>query len=199
MITTTGAGRDLRVNHQSVANWVKEAATAATRAAAEPLPQPPVADTVVELDELFTFVGNKKSNVRCHPSSPANTLFHELASRYESERCNASAYCRPSADCLSVLHRWLDGLRRDDALNYHTGLHLVAHGKSQTYSVEGGNADLMHYLARLAKKSRCFSRCIQVLKRNIALFVQCWNRHQLFKRTYPSYNPPLRNFACVWV
>ena len=92
-----------------------------------------------------------------------------------------------------------DGLTTYDALDYHTGLHLVAEGKSQTYSVEGGNADLRHYLARLAKKSRCFSRCIEALKRNIALFVQCWNRRQLFKRAYPAYVPPLRDFVSIWI
>ena len=70
---------------------------------------------------------------------------------------------------------------------------------SQTYSVEGGNSDLRHYLARLAKKSRCFSRCIDALKRNIALFIQCWNRRQLFKLTYPLYNPPLRDFVSIWL
>ena len=92
-----------------------------------------------------------------------------------------------------------DGLTAYAALNYHTGLHLVAHGKSQTYSVEGGNADLRHYLARLAKKSRCFSRCLDALKRNIALFVQCWNRRQLFKQAYPAYTPPLRDFVSTWI
>ena len=92
-----------------------------------------------------------------------------------------------------------DGLTTYDALNYHTGLHLVAEGKSQTYSVEGGNADLRHYLARLAKKSRCFSRCLDALKRNIALFIQCWNRRQLYKRAYPHYDPPLRNFVSIWI
>lgn len=92
-----------------------------------------------------------------------------------------------------------DGLTTYEALNDHTGLHLVAEGKSQTYSVEGGNADLRHYLARLAKKSRCFSRCLDALKRNIALFIQCWNRRQLFKRTYPRYDPPLRDFVSIWI
>ena len=92
-----------------------------------------------------------------------------------------------------------DGLTTYESLNYHTGLHLVAEGKSQTYSVEGGNADLRHYLARLTKKSRCFSRCREALKRNIALFVQCWNRRQLFKRAYPAYNPPLRDFVSIWL
>jgi insertion element IS1 protein InsB len=92
-----------------------------------------------------------------------------------------------------------DGLTTYEALNYRTGLHLVAEGKSQTYSVEGGNSDLRHYLARLAKKSRCFSRCMHALKRNIALFIQCWNRRQLFKHTYPRYDPPLRDFVSIWI
>ena len=50
--------RNLRVNHQSVANWVKAAAQKALDA---PVPQPGIAgDTVEEVDELFTFVANKK-------------------------------------------------------------------------------------------------------------------------------------------
>ncbi len=96
-----------------------------------------------------------------------------------------------------ALHTRIEPYRLLDRLTaYDTGLHLVAHGKSQIYSVEGGNAHMRYYLARLAKKSHGFSRCIQALKRNIALFVQPWNRRQLFKRAYPSYNPPLRDFAC---
>lgn len=92
-----------------------------------------------------------------------------------------------------------DAFSTYEALNYHTGLHLVASGKSQTYSVEAGNAELRHYLARLARRSRCFTRSLAALMRNIALFVQCWNRRQLFKRAYPTYNPPLRWFASMWV
>ncbi|MBK9925628.1 MAG: hypothetical protein IPP66_10080 [Anaerolineales bacterium] len=48
--------RLLRVNHQSVANWVK--------AYSEQLPnaQVPEKPKVVELDELFTFVGKKKTS-----------------------------------------------------------------------------------------------------------------------------------------
>jgi transposase-like protein len=48
-------GRMLGVNHQSVANWVK--AHAAQLPAA---PVPPEVETI-ELDELFTFVEQKKS------------------------------------------------------------------------------------------------------------------------------------------
>ena len=58
--------------------------------------------------------------------------------------------------------------------------------KSQTFSVEGDNAELRHYLARLARRSRCFSRCIWALTRAVALFVHAWNRRQRFKRAFPK-------------
>ena len=66
------------------------------------------------------------------------------------------------------------------------GLHAVAPGKSQTFSVEGDNAELRHYLARLGRRSRCFSRCLWALARAVALFVYAWNRRQTFKRQFPK-------------
>ena len=90
-----------------------------------------------------------------------------------------------------------DGFSTYEALNYHRGLHLVAEGKSQTYSVEGGNADLQHSLARLAKKSRCFSRSIDALRWAITLFIECWNKRQLYKRRYPGYSPALSDFVPI--
>ena len=52
-------GRLLSVNHQSVANWVN-AAHARLRAGKAAAPEPEAAGTL-EMDELFTFVGSKKS------------------------------------------------------------------------------------------------------------------------------------------
>ena len=66
--------------------------------------------------------------------------------------------------------------------------------KQETYSVEAVNADLRHYLKRLARKSRCFSRRIQSLARNIRLFVYCYNHRQLAKRMYPKYSFHLIHF-----
>lgn len=45
-----------------------------------------------------------------------------------------------------------------ERLWYHYVRYEVSDGKTDTYSVEGGNAELRHYLARLARRSRCFSR-----------------------------------------
>ena len=82
-------------------------------------------------------------------------------------------------------------------LNLHYG---VAHywalfDKSETYSVEAGNAELRHYLARLARKSRCFSRCIQALIRHVKAFVHAWNQRQLYRRQYPGHEAHLMDFV----
>jgi IS1 family transposase len=71
------------------------------------------------------------------------------------------------------------------------GKHTAMYDKSQTYSVEAVNADLRHYLARLGRRSRCFSRCIHALRRAVDLFVRCYNARQLKKRKYPRYPAPL--------
>jgi insertion element IS1 protein InsB len=61
------------------------------------------------------------------------------------------------------------------------GTHQAMYDKSETYSVEGDNAELRHYLARLVRKSRCFSKCINALRRAVELFVWRWNKRQLRK------------------
>lgn len=79
---------------------------------------------------------------------------------------------------------------------YAPGQHQAVLDKSQPYSVEGDNAELQLYLARLARRSRCFSRCIHTLRRAIMLFVFAWNRRQMHRRMFPAYTAHLRDFVC---
>jgi len=49
-----------------------------------------------------------------------------------------------------------------------------------------------------------FTRCANnpecsIHRPNIALFVQCWSRCQLFKHKHPRYNPPLHHFTSIWI
>jgi len=67
--------------------------------------------------------------------------------------------------------------------------------KSETYRVEGMNAELRHYLKRLVRKTRCFSKCVNALYRTIKLFVFAWNRRQLYRRRYPDYPAHLIDFV----
>ena len=80
-------------------------------------------------------------------------------------------------------------------LVYYPGRHTVSEGKSDTYAVEADNAELRHYLARLARRSRCFSRCIQALRNAVKLFVFAFNRRQLFKQAYPKFPAHVFQFA----
>jgi len=80
-------------------------------------------------------------------------------------------------------------------LIYDPGQHRALADKSETYSVEGCNAELRHYLARLARRSRCFSRSLEALRRAIKIFVFAWNRRQLFKRAHPAYPAHVRDFV----
>jgi IS1 family transposase len=77
----------------------------------------------------------------------------------------------------------------------YAGTHHPMTDKSQTYSVEGDNAELRHYLARLARASRCFSRSIHTLRNAVELFVYAWNRRQLAKRRFPAYPALLSSFV----
>ena len=75
------------------------------------------------------------------------------------------------------------------------GEHTSLYDKSQTYSVEGDNADLRHYLARLGRRSRCFSRCIHALRRAVGLFVWCRNQRQSHKQRHPRYPSHVIDFV----
>lgn len=80
------------------------------------------------------------------------------------------------------------------ALTYTPGVHTSMPDKSETYRVEGVNAELRHYLARLRRKTRCFSKCLYALIRSLKLFVYAWNRRQLYKQKYPNYPAFLTQF-----
>jgi insertion element IS1 protein InsB len=88
-----------------------------------------------------------------------------------------------------------DGFDTYSRLWYHFGRYEVSQGKNDTYSVEADNAELRHYLARLARKSRCFSRCIKALQNALKLFVFAFNRRQLHRQLFPNYPAHLIDFV----
>ena len=88
-----------------------------------------------------------------------------------------------------------DGFDAYSRLWYHFGRYEVSEGKNDTYSVEGDNAELRHYLARLARKSRCFSRCLEALQSALKLFVFAFNRRQLQKQIFPAYQLHIKDFV----
>ena len=47
--------------------------------------------------------------------------------------------------------------------------------KAQTYTVEGYNSLFRHFLARLRRKSKCYSKSIEMLRYSLLLFQEKWN------------------------
>ena len=53
--------------------------------------------------------------------------------------------------------------------------------------MEGDNAELRHYLARLGRCSRCFTRSLPALRAALKRFVYAWTYRQLYRRAHPKY------------
>jgi insertion element IS1 protein InsB len=88
-----------------------------------------------------------------------------------------------------------DGFEAYQWLWYHFGRYEISKGKADTYSVEADNAKLRHYLARLARKSHCFSRRPYALECALRLFVYCFNSRQLYKQNFPNYLAHVMDFV----
>lgn len=79
------------------------------------------------------------------------------------------------------------------------GKHIYnPHNKNGTYTVEGVNADLRHYVPTLARRSRCFPRKLENLQAVLNVFVQVYNRFGIekmrFRSHYPQASPPFSLF-----
>ena len=97
-------------------------------------------------------------------------------------------------DAPKAKQYYSDAFDAYDRLWYHFGRYEVSEGKADTYSVEADNAELRHYLARLARKSRCFSRCPHALECALGIFVYCFNSRQLYKQLFPNYPAHVKDF-----
>ena len=58
------------------------------------------------------------------------------------------------------------------------------HDKSDTFIVEGINADIRHYIPVFARRSRCFCRRIETLEAVLAVFIDAYNKFGEAKLKY---------------
>ncbi|MCL2057296.1 MAG: hypothetical protein FWH02_08790 [Oscillospiraceae bacterium] len=62
--------------------------------------------------------------------------------------------------------------------------------KKDTYTVEGVNADLRHYIPLLARRSRCFARKLETLQAVMEVFVAAYNRFGIAKYKFRQNRNP---------
>lgn len=182
-----GVGRLHGVVHQTVANWVSERAAQIDEETDDPDP----AETI-EVDEVHTFVADKQQKVYIYL---ATTRERRLIVGHAILQHIDAATLQYAVEPLPQAKRYFsDGLRSYQQVTWpEPGEHEVSVGKNDTYTIEGMNAQLRHYLARLRRKTRCFSKSLTALAEAVALFVYGWNRRQRLLLA----NPKLKNKLCL--
>ena len=105
---------------------------------------------------------------------------YDIAFDKSRERIQKLIDSSPKAD-----HYYSDAYSAYSEICYE-GKHTSLKNKSQTYTVEGVNSDLRHYIPPLRRKSKCFFRSIETAKAVFKIFVLAFNKFALSKFLFPS-------------
>ena len=139
---------------------------------------------VLEMDEMYWFVFNKprtetRENVYLMTivsRSPRLIVSFDVAYDKSLDRIQALVDAAPEAEVY-----YTDGYFGYIDVVY-PGKHVRnIHNKNDTYTVEGVNADLRHYIPILARRSRCFARTLDTLRAVVEVFIDAYNHFGMAK------------------
>jgi len=142
------------------------------------------------MDELYWFVLRKPRSetgeyvylTTLVSRSPRQIVGFDVAFDKSPERIQKIVDNAPGAEAYAT----------DGFLGYldvvYPGKHIRnVNDKKDTFTVEGINADLRHYIPILARRSRCFARTLETLTAVIAVFVEAYNRFGLAKQHFRKF------------
>ena len=145
---------------------------------------------ILELDELYWFVFHKANSetrenvylMTMVSRKPRQIVGFDVAYDKSPQRIQNMVDAAPSAEkyCTDGFLGYVDVV--------YPGEHVRnIRDKSDTFTVEGVNADLRHYIPILARRSRCFARKLETLIAVLDVFVVAYNRFgeakQKFRQT----------------
>lgn len=163
--------RVTEIHHTTVMHWIREVATTLPDA-----PQVEEIPEITQLDELQTFVGSKQ-----------NKYWLWSAVNHWQPGILAWVIGDRSAETFEILwqqvHKWKSFWYVTDGYKVYPRLiestdHLVS--KTYMTRVENENSRLRHYLARLHRKTFCYSKSVEMLKLSVRLLL-----HYLKFKTIP--------------
>lgn len=146
----------------------------------------------VELDELYWFI-NQKPRTKTRENIYIITMVSRKPRQimgYRVSRDKSAETMQRMVDTAPTMKTYCtDGY--GGYLNViFPGKHIYnIHNKKDTFTVEGVNADLRHYIPTLARRSRCFPRKLENLQAVVAVFVVAYNRFGIQKERYRSRHP----------
>ena len=141
-------------------------------------------DDCLELDEMYWFIERKprtetRENVYLMTMvsrEPRQIVGFDVAFEKSPQRIQAIVDGVPPAEryCTDGWSGYVDVI--------YPGRHIRnTRNKSDTFTVEGVNADLRHYIPILARRSRCFARTLETLRAVMEVFVEAYNRFGMAK------------------
>ena len=156
-----------------------------------------------ELDELYWFVERKPCT-----ETRENVYVMTMVSRNPRQMVGFDvAFDKSPARIQPIVDSapWAEQYCTDGYLGYidivYPGKHIRnIRDKSDTFTVEGVNADLRHYIPVLARRSRCFARSLDTLLAVVDVFVEAYNLFGMAKAkwrlTHKSRELPFSIFDC---
>jgi IS1 family transposase len=141
----------------------------------------------LELDELYWFI-ERKPRIETHENvylmtmvsrEPRQIVGFDVAYDKSPERIQSMVDAAPEAKkyCTDGYLGYVDVV--------YPGRHIRnVRNKDDTFTVEGVNADLRHYIPILARRSRCFARKLETLRVVLEVFVDAYNRFGEAKYKY---------------
>ena len=100
---------------------------------------------------------------------------YDIAFDKSRERIQKLVDSSPKAD-----HYFSDAYSAYSEICYYVS-HTALKNKSQTYTVEGVNSDLRHYIPALHRRSKCFFRSLDTMRAVFKIFVHAFNKFALAK------------------
>ena len=146
----------------------------------------------LELDEMYWFIGHKPRT-----ETRENTYLMTMVSRFPRQIVGFDVAFDKSPERIQKIVDGAPTAQRyctDGWTGYvdvaYPGKHVRnVCDKSDTYTVEGVNADLRHYIPILARKSRCFARRLETLYTVVEVFVDAYNSFGREKFKYRQTKP----------
>jgi len=142
---------------------------------------------VFEMDEMYHFVERKANS-----ETRENVYVTSLISRTPRQIVGiAVAFDKSTERLQSIVDNSpeAENYATDGYLGYidlvYPGRHIRnVSNKNDTFTVEGINADLRHYIPVLARRSRCFCRSIETLQAVLSVFIDAYNKFGEAKMKY---------------
>lgn len=166
-----GIERVTEIHHTTIMNWIKDAGLDLPDA-----PEDSEIPEITEIDELQTFIGNKKNKVWLW--TVVNHWKPGIILWAIGDRSSSSFQI-----LWSTIKCWHSFWYVTDGWKVYPGFiepedHLVC--KTYMTRVEGENTRLRHYLARLHRKTLCYSKSLEMLSYSVRLLL-----HYLKFKTIP--------------